>query len=102
MTRSRVTRVLVVLAALPAALVSASFALAIPQVVPSIRGSLTTTPNDACTYCFTANGGTACHTKEGGCASNQVCSGEGGVNPDGTPWARALCKPATDAPPIDP
>lgn len=48
---------------------------------------------DDCSFCFTEGEFTACHTKTGGCASNEVCSGTGGRLPNGMPWAEARCVP---------
>jgi hypothetical protein len=42
-----------------------------------------------CQFCYTSGPFTVCSTI-GDCASNQVCSGNGGVK-DGIPWAQAVC-----------
>lgn len=49
-----------------------------------------------CQFCvsFTGSDGItreACDTKAP-CASNQVCTGEGGVDAQGNPWAKAICR----------
>lgn len=55
-------------------------------------------PNDeGCTFCVEvtdSQGVTkkACDTI-GACASNQDCSGDGGVDDKGNPWAKARCVP---------
>lgn len=59
------------------------------------------TDAEGCQFCISVTGSDgntreACDTKSP-CASNQVCSGEGGGDAQGNPWAKAICKSVSDS-----
>lgn len=88
--------------------VAAGIVGGVTVVVSAVRADRPAEPvGVACVYCCTIGDETACAVGPA-CASNTVCSGECGTNPDGTPNAEAICKPKGGGgvdpfdPPVDP